>query len=436
MALVSRLAPLLGFVACSSAPSGTLKIVTGGETDVFSRPSALVTKLEIDSVDSSGQRKTLATASLPTSSIDLGSFATNTAGTLQVVGTGTEGARLVYGQSLSMTFGALDGLTVPIFVQRTGELARMPRPLGDARPAPTLALLTTRYLFIGGGSDSALEQTTQLYDFASLSPLAAPPSLPRVPKSVAFVGTVGWLIDESGATSFDFSANTSSTVTAPAGGGFGDIAGGSTVFASDGSQYVIGATRTTGVATATVLAVDANGKPSWKFLAAPRLGAAAAWVDGRGLVIAGGSTSAGGVEVLGIGSTTGSELAYPADTSKGAGASTLDAQHVLLAGGLTKTGQDAGVRTIDLGCAAQCTPTPWAALPTALAPTQAFASDPTNALVIGSDIAGVTRVYRVTPTMATEVATKVPHKQARALISPLGSVVLFGGAGEIESFVP
>jgi hypothetical protein len=427
---------LLGLGAgCSASPSGTLQIVTGEETDTFSRPPPPV-KLQVDSVDSSGNRTTLATVSLPASSIDLGSVAMRSVGTLQIAGTGSDGSRLVYGQSLPLVYGALDQVTLPIFVQRTGELARLPKPLSDTRSAPTLALFGGRYLFVGAGGDPSLADKMQLYDFAQLAPLASSPVLPRVPKSIAFVGTVAWLIDDLGATAFDFSTSGGSDVTPPAGGSFADVAGGGTVVATDGSQYVVGATRAAGAPTSTVLALDPKGQPSWRFLAAPRLGAAADWVDGRGLVVAGGSASAAGVEVLGVGSTTGSMLAYPVDDSTGTGASTLDAQHVLLGGGVTASGRDAGVRVIDLGCAMQCVPAVWTTLATALVSAQAFASDPTHALVVGDDMAGVTHVARLTTTTATEIPTKVPHAGARALISPVGSVVLFGGSSEIESFVP
>jgi hypothetical protein len=435
MPRVRPVTSLLALAACSASSSGTLRIVTGEETDTFSRPPAPV-KLLVDSVDGAGNKRTLATVALPTSSVDLGAIATNAVGTIQVTGTGADGGELVSGQSLPIAFGALDGVTIPIFVQRTGELARMPKPLSDARPTPTLALFGGRFLFVGAGGEPSLAHTTQLYDFAFLAPVIGPPSLPRVPKSVAFVQMVGWLIDDGGATQYDFSANTSSDAAAPAGGSYGDVAGGATVSASDGSQYVVGATRTTGMPTATVLAFDPNGIPSWRFLAAARLGAAATWVDGRGLVVAGGSESAAGVEVLGIGASTGSALAYPADASTGAGASTLDAQHILLAAGVTTGGHDAGVRIIDLGCGARCSPTPWATLPATLSSAQAFANNSGNVLVVGSDMTGASHVYRLTPTSATEVPTKVPHTGASALVSPVGSVVLFGGAPEIESFVP
>lgn len=424
-------------LACSSSESGTLQLVTGGETDTFSRPP-VPARLEVDSVDSAGAKQTLATASLPASSVDLGSLDQSAVGTLQVTGSDTNGSRLVYGQSVPIQFGALNGVTVPVFVQRTGELARMPHPLSDGRAAPVLALLSGRYLFVGAGADPSLFLTAQLYDFAFFVPLSAPRSLPRVPKSVVIVGTVAWLIDDAGATSFDFSQGAQADVTEPAGGSFGDVAGGATVVASDGSQYVVGATRTAGSPTKSVLTIDPRGNASWATLSDTRLGAAATWVDGRGLVVAGGSDHAAGIEIMSSGTMTGVALSYPPDPSTGLGAATLDGQHVLLAGGATPMGEDATVRAIDLACNMQCAPASWAALPNPLPliPAQVFASGPANALLVGDDPSGTTRVYRLTATATASVASKVTHMGARAIVSPLGSVVLVGGASEIESFVP
>ncbi|MDP9037032.1 MAG: hypothetical protein M3O50_19720 [Myxococcota bacterium] len=423
--------------ACSSESNGTLRIVTGAETDTFSRAPAPV-MLRVDSVDSSGKTSSIATVTLPTSNIDLGKLGQNTVASLQVTGLGANGERLVFGESLPVTFGALDGLSVPLFVQRTGELARMPGPLSDQREDPTLAILGGRYLFVGAGRDPSVALTTQLYDFASDAPVISPPVIARAPRSIAVVGTAAWLIDEGGATRLDFESGTQADVTAPSGATFGDVAGGATVFAADGSQYVVGATRTAGMPTAAVLAIDSSGShPSWLALTAPRLGAAAAWVEGRGLVVVGGSASAPGVEVVGVGAASGTGLAYPPDATIGAGAAVLDSQHVVVAGGLRADGHDAGARSIDLACAMQCAPSPWLALPAALVSTQAFSkTGGAVVLVVGDDVSGATHVYEVTKTSATELPTKAVHTRARATIAPVGSVVLFGGAPEIESYMP
>ncbi|MBV9949178.1 MAG: hypothetical protein JOZ69_20180, partial [Myxococcales bacterium] len=116
----------------------------------------------------------------------------------------------------------------------------------------------------------------------------------------------------------------------------------------------------------------------------------------------------------------------------------LDGQHVLLAGGTTSSVASAGVRTLDLACAAGCSPATWPDLPgaLALAPAMVFASDGAHAVVVGDTADGATHVVAVTPTSATEIAPRVPHERARAVVSPIGSVVLYGGDGAIESFVP
>ncbi len=75
MRAIAVLAPLLA--ACSSTPNGTLQLVTGEETDTFTR-APVPTRLRVDGVDSSGTATTLASVSLPASSIDLGTHDENT----------------------------------------------------------------------------------------------------------------------------------------------------------------------------------------------------------------------------------------------------------------------------------------------------------------------------------------------------------------------
>lgn len=436
--LVLALLAAVGSFACTSGPKGTIQLVTGEEGDTFTR-SPVPTKLTVTSVDSSGQTKTLANATLPaTSNVDLGSIDVNTQATLQVAGFDMDGNEVVYGQSIFMSLGALDGITVPVFVQRTGELARMSNPMPDMRGAPTLAIVGGRFLFVGGGNDSGLASTSLLYDFGVFAPVQGAINSAQVAKSAVFFGTQGFLIDEKGATAVDVAQDGSSPVTAPTGASFADVAGGATVEADDGSQYVVGATRAAGAPTKAVYVVDSSGHTSWASLSATRLGAAAAWVKGTGLVVCGGSPTAAGVEVLGPGAASGVALAYPPDPSTGGGATSLDAQHVLVAGGVTEAGDDAGVRAIDLSCnSSACAPAAWPPLPQPLTPAQAFANDAADVLVVGDDASGTTQVFRLTPgAPPTPVPTKVPHKGARAIISPMGSVVLYGGAGEIESFVP
>jgi hypothetical protein len=441
--------------SCSSTDQGTIQIVTGGETDTFSQ-SPQPTTLTVYAIDSTGARSTLASAPLPTSSIDLGNQDESGGATLQVIAADLNSKELVYGQSLALQYGALNGSTLPIFVQRANQFARLPSPLTDVRQAPTLAVISGEFVFVGGGSDPTTAETTQLYDFAQYAPMSSPPSLPRVPLSMPVIGTFALLIDQNGGTYYDFSQNNSpQDAPVPSGFSFADVAGGQVFYAVDQTSgnldyvFVVGATRTTGAATAAVLQINPNdtsnsgdvmGNLTWLTLSEPRLGAAATWVkESSELVVTGGSASAAGVELVTPGQKTPSPIAsFPPDASIGAGAAEIDSSHVLVAGGLTPGGKDAGVREIDI---VAHTAQVWGSglgVPLTSASTFAFASNANEpALVVGNERAsGLTHAFLLNSMKATEVLTKVPHIGARAIGSPNGSVVLFGGRGEIESFFP
>jgi hypothetical protein len=423
-----RIGLIFAVTACSSTPTGTIALAVGQETDAFSRAPA-PTSLTVEKIDSSGHASTLATVALPADSINLPDLSQDDDGIVRVSAKDDAGNVLLRGQSLPVTFGALAGLTLDVFVQRTGELARMPSDFDD-RPSPVLASVYGRYALAAGGSSA----TGALYDVFTLSALPNPPTLPRTPLSVASYGTVLLLIDKAGATAFDLADSTSTVVSAPDGGSFAEVAGGASLFASDGSQYVVGATRTSGDPTARVLKIDASGVASFVSLSAARLGAAAAWVEGRGLVVVGGSGAAPGVEVLGAGATAGSALAFAPDATAGAGAAALDGAHVVVAGGT------AAPRALDLGCAPSasttCT-TSWPPLPAPLARASVYPIDKASAFVVGDDAAGTMHAYRIGPSNALEIALKIPRKLARTLALPTGAIAIVGGGSKtIESFVP
>jgi hypothetical protein len=433
--------------ACSSSDSGSIQIITGGETDTFTR-SPVPAELLIQSIDSSGNTTTLASAKLPTSTIDLGSRTESTIASIEVTGLAADGKTpLIFGTSVPLFFGGLNGATVPVFVQRVGEFARLPGLFGDARQTPLLAVVQGEYLFATGGGPSSLATTMDLYDFGGFSPVTSSPTLPLAPQSLAFVGTYGWFFASDGTAHFyDLGGGGDLGAIPPLpGGSFADIAGGATVVGDSGVQYIVGATRTTGAPTAAVLAIDPNdssnssypyGGPKWITLAAQRLGAAATWVSGRGLVVIGGSPMAAGVEIVSSGTTTGAPLGYPADPSMSAGATPLSTETVVVAGGLTPTGTDPGVRTIDLACAAACMPATWGTpLAVPLDFAQAFTISASKAFVVGNDaLIGLTHAFTVTATATTEIPTKVPHSNARAIWSPVGSIAVVGGSGQIETF--
>jgi hypothetical protein len=61
-----------------------------------------------------------------------------------------------------------------------------------------------------------------------------------------------------------------------------------------------------------------------------------------------------------------------------------------------------------------------------------------QAFLVGNEPAsGVTHTYVLTPTAVTEVPTKAQHTNATAIQSPMvTSILVVGGANEIESFTP
>src|SRR5262249_17997877 len=145
---------------------------------------------------------TLATIALPADAVSLPDVQQTDEDVVRVTGKGSDGAVLLRGQSLPFTFGALAGQTLDVFVQRTGEFARMPGDFDD-REAPLVALADGRFVLSAGGSSS----TAWIYDLLAVAPLASPQVLPRVPKSIATMGTTLLLIDDQGATAFDLSSS-------------------------------------------------------------------------------------------------------------------------------------------------------------------------------------------------------------------------------------
>jgi len=428
-------------LACSSNErNASLSLSTGGETDVFTRAPAPST-LVVDMIDAkSGTETNLVRAKLPTTNVDLGERDPLALVRVRVNAVDDTGRVLVTGRSMPMQFGAIEGLSIPIFVQRTGEMARMPGSLGDARLAPNVVGVIGQYVFVTGGDDAALAKETQIYDLASLSRFTKPPTMPLAPVSVAPFGTKQLLIDGGGATWFELSDSSTEAVTAPSGGSFAEIAGGKTIIVPDGSMYVVGATRRSGEPTSRVLRVSTDGSLAFVSLKQARLGASAAWVVGRGLVVTGGSKAEGsaGAETIADSATEPVALPFPTDETSGASAAVLDAAHILVAGGVDELGQSAPTRVFDLACTAACVPAVWdgAKLPVPLVGSDAFALDAGSILLVGDDADGASHALRVSAQAAQDIPFKVPRRGARAVVVNPPAITIVGGSDVIESFTP
>ncbi|HVH48145.1 MAG TPA: hypothetical protein VM925_37685, partial [Labilithrix sp.] len=216
---------------------------------------------------------------------------------------------------------------------------------------------------------------------------------------------------------------------APAGGSFAEIAGGALVSAIDGTQYIVGGTRLAGGPSARVLVIDSAGKVSFAALSAPREGACATFVEGRGLVIVGGDATASGAEVLAKGATLGTPLPFPADSVRGCAATALDNAHVAIAGG----GSGGPVRVLDLACTTACGPASWPdSLP--LVRAEAFALAPDAAIVLGDDASGASHAYRASAAGLRELPLRIPRRGARLVATPTNAYAVVGGGPGIEQY--
>ena len=453
-ASISLLLPLLGAGvvfgtaaltgACSSSSdSGTIALVAG-EDDVFSAtPACTAVAVSLLSDDDSGTVTQLGSTSLPASSVALSDLPSSASGTLQVAALDSTGTVQVRGTSLDLSIGGLAGETLDVYVQRIGQSSRMPNALSTVHTAPQVVISDQRY--IAAVDPGAASATLDLYDLLAFAPTTSV-TIDRAANSLVASNTLLVAIDANGATYVDLLDLSSGELTAPAGASFADVAGGQTVVSPTNVSFVVGATRQTGAATAQILVVAADGSTSFAQLQTPRLGAAAAYVTGRGLVVVGGSalTGAAGAELLADGASTSTELPLPLDPTIGAGAVALDNETVLVAGG-TLTDSDGGVdsgltRLLDLACTTGSCVTAWPALPETLSPTTAFLVSGTagsqSALLVGDDPTTLTHAVRIDATAATEVPLREARQAARAVVLPTQGIAIVGGTADIESYLP
>jgi hypothetical protein len=418
---------LLG-ASCAGTPEGTIVIVTGEEADAFSRaPAPTLVIAERIAID--GSRTEVSRATLPAETLDLGELKRSDVGGVGVTALDPGGKVLLRGESLFVQWGALEQTNLEVFVQRTGELARLPRG-PEAFDAAKVSMLVGRYVLATNGTSAVL------YDLLGLRTLSSRPVLPRPARSVATVGSATLLIDEAGATTYDFSTNQTFPLTAPAGGTFAEVAGGERAPGPDESQHIVGGTRLVGGPTARVLLIDKAGKATFVGLTAPREGACATFVEGRGLVVIGGDSAAAGAELLAPGATLATPLPFPPDPVRGCAATTLDTRHVLVVGGTGAagdTGNGTPARVLDLACTTTCAPVPWPE-PIALVRADAQALAPDAALVVGDDASGATHAFRVSAGGNREVPLRTPRRGARLLPTPTRAFTIVGGAVGIEQY--
>jgi len=405
-------------------PDGFVRFVTGAGDAPWAAPPA-VERVRLEFVQATS-RSTLAEVSAPPQNISLGNAGPEyVIGHFEANGLTKEGAPVVHGSTVPFYLLGFSGISVPLFVARTGGFSEAPNPLLLPHTRPIPALVSGAYLFVVDGGSSALD----IYNIAMWEEPSAAAPLPQTVKSLAVSGTELLMLNDDSAQWIELTTAVAAAVSPPAGLTFAEVIGGKTLVASDQTAYIVGATRTEGAATNKVLRIDPDGSLHTLLLGSPRLGAAAALLDDA-LLVAGGSAVGAGAELYAVGANGFRSLALPPDTTQGAGLVGITATTAWLVGGRDASGTPTSPRRIDIDCSSDCLA---AELGTSLELNQAsaFRLDENLALVVGETEDEQDHVYLLdasgdAPTL-TEQPLHTPRARASAVVLPNGQMALVGG---------
>ena len=439
---------LLALLGCTSTdlPPGSLSVLTGQETDTWTLdPTPEHAVLELVGAN----RTTLATVSTPVSQISLGvADSPESVASFELTAYDANEQVVVHGTSVPYSLMSFGGAYPSLFAARTGGFSRAPGNLLFGYQHPLVEIFSHAYLLVAGG-DSADSASVALdvYDMANWAVEPKQTWLPRVPKTWAVAGWSLLAIDETGAIVVDLSTGQSAAFTAPAGLDFADLVGGDVIVGATDERYIIGATRNSGAPSDRVVRLDIDGTLRVLTLNTPRLGAAAADIDGQ-IVIVGGADTGAGAEVLNAAQTGFTALPFAADATQGAALAKLTASTAILVGGADpSSGARSPVRTLDLTCADSCSAAPVAQLAFDYDQARAFYLNDNQLLVTGESTDGQSHVFTLDKSIdfeLTEQALRTPRTLASAVKMPNGQIGLVGGnslddgtpAASLELFFP
>jgi hypothetical protein len=490
----------LGGLSCGVTESGTIALIYGPddpftEKDAAAPTSIRITALDADGGDSEAAAVTLARSPYrPGATVSLPSRNADETDVLQATFLDSANAAVIFGQTIPVELEAIQNATLDLFVQRTGQFARLPSPFAAAPASPLASVLENHYVLIADGSGRAGATQAALYNMNGWGFVEGVSPLPCAPLSIAPLGGSAILIlcaagtanasgcEGSGvvACGFDFTgAIATETLTPPEiCGGWSGVAGGATVVTPGGAAFIVGGTRNAssgmGPTRCVLRMAPSDLTPDAGFfgasltmvsLGSARLGAAAAWSPRYGLVVAGGNPGSTdpSVEYTGPDVADGAKLpavvavpGYSGDVAQGSGAAVLGSGDTLVvAGGVLPDKSLSSVRVFDLrgcdgGCDAGVGPEAGAdgglGISVPLVTAQGFAVGPSSALFVGAGSAsaegGVTQAFLASTSSPGEwIVTHVPlrvsnRRDTTAIWSPVSSVLVVGGDTTIESFVP
>lgn len=422
---------------CSTTPPNVhLDLTVGLETDAFSRDPKVVSIL-VQGLAPDGSVAVTATAT-PGGTFDFGDVDNTDQLTFEVTGTDAQGQTVMRGRSLgAIPLDSVTG-TLPVFVQRVNEWARPPGALAQTHVGGVASTGAERYLVLGGGTSDKPDQA-DLYDLFALGGVTVG-GIVRPPETLVPRGTAVLFTDAKGATSIDLGTGVATDVTTPTGlASYSLVAGGQSIDSSDGRTFVVGGTRQSGAPTKSVLVAAADGTLTSLELIEARSGAAAVWVEGVGLVVAGGSATGAGVEVLGPAATAfRAQGDFPPDPTAGAGAVIDGANGVTLIGGTLVGGAPAPIRRIDATCVNACLATVITGSDPSVGLTavRAYTLGGERFIVVGDTIdeAPETKTFVLQlGKSATELPLREPRRGAAVVPAPNGTLAILGGTRVLDA---
>jgi hypothetical protein len=435
-------------------------LTQGQENDVWSASPQPV-RVRVDRIREDGTRERHARLEVAQQRFSMG---TDGVASFELNGFDAEDQRVVWGRSYPMDTPTLRGYALPLFVSRTGVFSRPPEQLRrNHGELPPVALLGARFVLVAGRAIEGMLRT-EAYDLALWRQYEAPELRCPVAEELCEMGSLAVVdygiivaVADRWLRSYLYRPSESSpfgvdveTYDAPLPEGlneFSEVAGGRVVSAPDGDVYLIGATRPDEPSSA-VLRMLAGEADTAELtlrtlqLGIPRAGAAATWVEGMGLVVAGGSAEGAGVELLAEGQAEFQALPFPPDPTTVAAVTALGDSTLLRVGGLDAAAQPAQTVTLDLQCQEQCEPQFYADAVQLQEPA-AFTLPDADVLAVGLDPDGQTQVVRLGPDRIDTVVLREPRRGASALSLSTGHVAVLGGlladdspAGSLELYAP